>query len=276
MAISSAAVNRMLIRIRTFNPYEEIFPNRRVISRRALLIAKRLRALGHTVVIVPDDGRKLEYVTEKDLFSFLDDPIFLTVGSVALTLILNVIGNVISEPFLRRFNSSADHGSMVIEVDEKGGKLKYNEHGRVVSEERFQELIRLMKSRQASYAASRRTAAPTLDRPFPIFLEHTSRIVGWAQPQLTDEGILIENCEVTDPDTLERIKKGELKGFSIAGIVKEARCNICKGDLVECVHCPGELCGGVECIATILKMDLGEISIVREPANPGCTLKLKK
>lgn len=57
---------------------------------------------------------------------------------------------------------------------------------------------------------------------------------------------------------------------SIGGIVSECECSICGRDYRECEHIAGRPYRGRMCSRIIKKMDLEEISIVKEPANKLC------
>jgi phage head maturation protease len=74
---------------------------------------------------------------------------------------------------------------------------------------------------------------------------------------------------------MTRIENGELKGFSIGGLVTKSVCQICGCDYVECLHITGEVYEGVTCSNIIEKCDLAEVSVVQDPANPLCNIKFK-
>src|SRR5260370_25885951 len=79
------------IRIQSHNPYEARYPARRVISREALHLAKLLRENGHSVVVEPDDGGKLNYSTEKGLKEFFADPIHLVIVGIPISVVVNIV-----------------------------------------------------------------------------------------------------------------------------------------------------------------------------------------
>ena len=63
-----------IIEIDAFNPYDGIYPNRKVITKDILVLIKTLRANGYEVVVFPNDGRKIEYLFKKGDTNFLADP----------------------------------------------------------------------------------------------------------------------------------------------------------------------------------------------------------
>jgi hypothetical protein len=73
--------------------------------------------------------------------------------------------------------------------------------------------------------------------------------------------------QIVDRETNERIEAKELKGFSIAGIVKRSTCSICKGDFGKCNHVTGKVYEGRKCTNTIEELTLTDVSIVAEPIN---------
>jgi len=57
-------------------------------------------------------------------------------------------------------------------------------------------------------------------------------------------------------------------GFSIGGEVASARCSICGQDVLSCSHVTGRIYCGVLCCREIRQVDLHEVSMVKDPAQP--------
>ncbi|RZK36858.1 MAG: hypothetical protein EOO90_26545 [Pedobacter sp.] len=93
-------------------------------------------------------------------------------------------------------------------------------------------------------------------------------------------GPVIRNypLENADPVTgyLDRLASYEKLLFpnmyfhSVGYIIKEARCSICKQDPEDCDHIKGKLYMGELCSRHIVKADLLEASLVKNPANKLC------
>lgn len=110
--------------------------------------------------------------------------------------------------------------------------------------------------------------------PFPIFLEHGDRVVGWAALREQPTGLKVTSGRILDDLVEQRVRSGELKGLSIGGIVRQARCSICADDYIPCPHTSSENYDGQQCITQILDVDLCEVSIVSEPAYPDSLIRL--
>src|SRR5262245_61214222 len=84
------------IRIQSHNPYEARLPGRRVVSRTTLHLIKLLRTAGLTVVVEPDDGRKLQWITRKGIHDLLADPVILLIAGIPLSLVTSIVANYIT------------------------------------------------------------------------------------------------------------------------------------------------------------------------------------
>lgn len=258
------------IEVQAYNPYEARFPGRRVVSRDGLLLIKALRTAGHDVHVVPNNGTKVQYLFEKGVGDVLAHPLFIALIGVPLAVATTLITQWVSSRRTERTDPrSGDGGNttrVVIEVAENGQSLSFDESGRPLSEEKLRELLTLLDRRRREYAE---TLVQEPDREFPasITLEHTAKIVGWGNLQFTERGMEIRPARIDDDETWNRLQAGELRGWSIGGIAKGARCTICGGDFVECPHVSGDLYDGKKCAVEIYDLDLAEISIVREPVH---------
>src|ERR1700691_328533 len=243
------------VRFQSYNPYEAIYPRTRVVSREALHLIKTLRALGYAVVVEPDDGTKLDYLVEKGFRELVSDPVYAFVIGIPTGLVLNLIANWVSQ--LKR-RPNRDDVNLVVEFDEDGNKVRFNESGRPVSNEKFRSILEALETRKRRFEESRKLVAPDPEYFFPIHLEHTGKVVGWAKGLVFDDrekSIGLGAIRIFDDETLRRIQSGELNGFSHAGIVSGATCAVCGKEYVDCNHI-----GGVR--YTLLP---AEISIVKDP-----------
>jgi len=138
-----------------------------------------------------------------------------------------------------------------------------------MSDKKFQSLVDLLDKRSQGYHESLKRESPDPYRPFPIFLEHTTKIVGWGGGWIDDStGAFRVKAKITDDETLKRKQSGELKGFSPGGVVYRSTCSVCKGNYVDCNHIAGREYDGIECTVLLNDFDIAEISIVKDPVQP--------
>ncbi|MCZ6678562.1 MAG: hypothetical protein O7E52_15100 [Candidatus Poribacteria bacterium] len=228
---------------------------------------KTLRAEGFSVVVDPDDGTKLNYLMRKGLIEFLSDPIFVFVANIPIGVITSVIGNIFTQLKLP-LGTQEDKTDIVIELDERGEKVRYSHTGKQISDERFNAILDSLDKRSQGYRESLKTTPPDPDRSIPIFLEHTTKIVGWGRGWIDSTGAFRVKLPITDDETRKRKQSGELKGFSPGGIVYRSTCSVCKGDYVDCNHIEGREYDGVECTVRLNDFAIAEISIVKDPVQP--------
>ncbi|MGD0567418.1 MAG: hypothetical protein ABSA78_03355 [Candidatus Sulfotelmatobacter sp.] len=260
------------IRFRSYNPYESLYPGLRVVSRETLHLIKTLRAQGHSVVVEPDDGTKLNYLAEKGFRELLSDPIYAFVIGIPTSLILNLIANWVFQ--LKR--PKPDGVNLVLEFDENGNKVRYSESGRPVTQEQFQSILSALEARKRRFEESRKVNTPYPGYVIPVHLEHTGKVVGWSKGFIVDDQkktIATDEIRICDDETRERIQRGELRGFSIAGIVTKATCLICGADYVDCDHIASVSYEGEKCTVRTTTRP-AEISIVKDPVQPLARIRI--
>ena len=255
------------IRFHSYNPYESVYPGLRVVSRETLHLIKTLRAQGYSVVVEPEDGTKLNYFVEKGLRELLSDPVYAFVIGIPTSLVLNLIANWVCH--LRR-SPKPDEVNVVLEFDEGGNKVRYSESGRPVSDERFNSMLSALEDRKHRFEESRKLTSPYPGYFIPIHLEHTGKVVGWSKGFIFNDqkkAIGVDTTKICDDETWERIERHELRGFSIAGIVSNAKCLICREEYVNCNHIAGIKYNGEKCTVRATTRP-AEISIVKDPVQP--------
>jgi hypothetical protein len=84
----------------------------------------------------------------------------------------------------------------------------------------------------------------------------------------------VNPAQIHDDETWALIEAGEMTGYSIAAIVRKSRCSVCGGDFIACEHVTGEVYEGESCQCTLEKLELTDISIVRDPVNRSAKLIL--
>jgi predicted DNA binding CopG/RHH family protein len=271
-SIGAQAHHRVLdacqeIRFRTYNPYESAYTGLQVVSRETLHLIKTLRTHGYSVVVEPDDGARLCYWVEKGLHELLSDPLYAFVVGIPVSVILGVIANWLSQ---LRQAPKPDEASLILEFDEEGNKVRYDQSGRRISDQRFGSMLAALEARKRRFEASRKIISPYPGYPIPIHLEHTCNIVGWSKGFVFDDkekAIAVDIAKICDEETWRRIQHGELMGFSIAGIVTDAVCQICRTQYVECNHIAGIEYEGRRCTVRTVLLP-AEISIVKDPVQP--------
>ncbi len=279
------------IQIRAFNPYLRDFPNRSLITRDTLQLIKMLRAAGLTVVVEGLERRKPEYVIRKGVIEFLEQPLVLFLIGIPVQVATALITAWILQqkkwfPHQQRersrkkgTRSSEAETNIVIETYEDGQILRFNHRGQKMNPSEYRRVLRLFgKVSEGPKTAKRASTVPTNSEfPLPLYLEHTDKVVGRARLDPDPESTrTMAKTEIFDRRTRERIESKELKGFSIAGIVKRSICTICDDDYTKCNHIAGETYDGKECTNRIEKLDLTDVSIVAQPINLAAVIFEKK
>jgi len=252
---------------------------RRVISREALHVAKLLRESGHSVVIEPDDGSKLNYTTEKGLKEFLADPVHMLIVGMPIGVVVHILSTWLYQRFKRI--PTTEEVNIVLEVDEQGSRIRYNHRGEPMSEKKFQAILRVFERKAQRYEQSQAIAAPDPIRPVPIFLEHTDKLVGWGRVARAEHGLRLNDVQITHKKTLKRMEEGTLGGLSVGVLIHDSICSICNRQYVDCNHITGQLYDGEEWTNRIEGVSLAETSLVKKPVQPrakieGIKVKRKK
>lgn len=255
-----------IIYIQSYNPYEARYPGRRVVSRETLHLIKTLREQEIAVIVEPDDGTKLNYTTEKGLTEFLADPVHALVVGIPVGIVVNMISSWLYDRIKRK--PADEEVNIIIDVDEEGKRIHYGHSGKPIAEKRFQALLRVLERRAERYGETTFISPPDPYRPTPIYLEHTHKLIGWGRVSRDDKGLKIDDAVIINKRVLKRIKKGELEGASVSGLIYKATCMICKNDYVDCNHIASRVYDGKVCSVRIDGIDLAEISIVSKPVQP--------
>ncbi len=77
----------------SFNPYEDILPNHKVVTKDTLQLIKYLRSEGYEVIVKPKDNRPTEYLFKKGISSFLSDPTVQLLINIPVSLATGLITN---------------------------------------------------------------------------------------------------------------------------------------------------------------------------------------
>ena len=254
-----------LVHFHSTNPYSAKYPNRRVLSRRALQLVKHLRHRGYTVEVGEDPALELNYLNQSGLPALLADPIWAMVIGIPISVATGLLSNLIWEKRTKS-KSKPRSGSAVFELDDSGKRLRYNWEGQPLNEGEFRAVLDTLQARQQHYREACERQPLDSIRPFPVFEEHSGPVVGWAKVWETSDGLSVD-IHVANPETYQRVKTGELRGYSVGGLVRKATCSVCGLSFFECNH-PAEPSKEKDCRVTIEQIDLAEVSLVRDPLYP--------
>lgn len=261
------------VRVSSLNPYEARFPGRRVVSRDTLHLIKNLRARGVSVTVEPGDGTKLNWFAQKGLQEVFC-PVVIQVIDITRDVMVGVFSAWLYERFVRRSQATAavqeqDHALPVFVEEHKGEEISlYRLDGSPVDEGEVRAELAAARRRAARWGRSSALTSPRPEEfPAPIFLEHTWRVVGWAALTVDDRGLRVKTW-MQDAETWDRVKKGELRGFSVGLLVHNSVCSVCGSDYVDCNHVSTLEYDGERCVVHLTGIDLAEVSVVREPVNP--------
>lgn len=263
--------------IQTFNPYEARYPGRKVISRDTLNAVKQLRNQNIDVVILPEDGRPVEYVFRKGMLDFLRDPIIAFFVGVPVNVACGLMTSAVQYAWGRFQNvvlpgRPPETPNILFKVE--GENRTFSCSGQPMDGKSVARIVELVQQGQRDYAAAMTEKRPYPNRSAPLFREHVPHVVGWCAIGMEDGELIARDAVITDPITLEMLKSGELRGMSVAGIATKSICSICSGDYVACNHVAGEMYDGNECLNGIEESILVDVSLVRDPVNVDCFLRI--
>ncbi|MFT3908347.1 MAG: hypothetical protein QM737_02890 [Ferruginibacter sp.] len=266
-------MNDNIVYIESFNAYESRYPNRKIVTREVLNLIKTLREAGHTVIVKPEDDRPIEYLFKKGEISFLTDPanqvIISFVTSMAGTLITNWIQKLIDK------NSNKEKANNSIIVIDNSTKIIKNSFNKTLSRSELADAKTKRKKVSKEYEESINAEPPYANLPWPILLNHKPPIIGWCRLAESNKGLEIEDGYIKKKYHA-KIEKGNYKGVSITGIAAESKCSICKKDYVDCNHISGKKYDGVMCTHELVRNDIIEVSVVKEPINKGTFIRFLK
>jgi hypothetical protein len=255
------------IEIESFNPYESIFPNRKLINFDTILLIKMLRKEGYNVIVKPNDGTTPEYLFRKGAIEFLSNPINALIVNVNINIACNLIASWIQGAYKKEKPS---HNIFII--DNSQNKI-VNVYERTISKQDFLNKKKKRESMVISFQECFKMKSPIPGLPTPIFLEHKPIIIGWCRLK-NNENLEVEKGQITDEKIYEEMKKGIYKGFSISGIAEQTICSICNSNYLNCNHVGRRKYNGKICSNSISVKELIEISVVKEPINNKAVFKL--
>lgn len=264
------------ITFRAFNPYKAKYPNIKVIPRTALHVMKELQSEGHKVKVLPDDDRELKYIVHKGPWDILNDPFVISAADHLIDIIKSVLAAHLYYEFKKgRSSNPKENSSDVIIQTKKDGEIqRFDHNGKKISAEDWRTRESIYKEIEKVYSNLVKKGSPYKNYPWPVFLEHTPKHIGWALAEEDEIGPKMET-KIFDEDVLKRIESNELRGGSFTGIVNNSKCSICSSDYTKCNHITGNKYEGKSCVNNIFEIDLCCLNIVSEPVNPKAKINFK-
>ncbi|MEO6149295.1 MAG: hypothetical protein ABIN95_04385 [Mucilaginibacter sp.] len=262
-----------IVTIETFNPYESLFPNRKLVDRDAILLIKFLRREGYDVKLMPDDGKPVEYLFKKGIREWLSDPIVAFFTGVTSTVIGTLASNFLQSLMTRTEKGTINHININNLVLKTPDGLTSLINGLQVNDSHVNNIRVSNKHLVESYNLAFSIPPPKNKYPIAIFLEHKPTIVGWCNVEDRPVGLWVDGY-LEDLRLRQQINSGIYKGLSITGISKKTICSICEKDYIACSHISSECYDGKICASHLLESDFVEVSIVKEPVNTTCLVNL--
>lgn len=270
---------KQTIEIETFNPYEFLLPNRKLLTHDTLTLVKLLRQEGHTVIIKPNDDIPVEYLFKKGYTEIFADPVYAFLintattitTTIATTLFSNYVQKLIDKhsKSKEKIDSTQTKNNFIISINNTITNL----NGKTYSASELKDLKGKQLRKIEEYKQCFSSKGPYLHLSVPLFKEHRPKIVGWCILQADDKGLKIKEGRITDKSIKRKLSEGKFKGASITGVATEVICSICKTNWVECNHMSGEKYSGKTCLASITQAIPIEVSLVKKPINPECLVQ---
>lgn len=264
--------------IPSFNPFEGRYPGYKVISWETLELVKEMRSKGMDVSILPENNKPLCYTFKKGDGGLFSDPIIIfgltSVWSVLINIVSNRIDHRIQNKKDRKKTLKRAKENIIIVKDESSNEF-YSLEGKRIERLKKQKIEEKRINTMVDYNLSITASPPKMNLRHPIYLEHAyNRIVGWGNVKLSDSRLILKEYIFTLESIPEKIRNGEIKGMSVAGIAVSSSCSICNSNYVNCNHISGRVYDGKECINSITKSLLADVSLVKDPINQNCIIEI--
>lgn len=262
------------IMIDSFNPYSQLYPNRRLVDKGTLELIKYLRIEGYNVIVKPENDQPVQYIFKKGFHEFFADPVYMyftgAATSIITTLVTNSIQKIIDK--WRNGNTNTNTNNIIIINNSTHETINFlNKH---IPRNEIADKRRKVKKKIQGFTKCFSKVSPFPELPTPIFLEHKPMIVGWGRLNVNNEGLVIEKSIIIDKNVRKKIKSGKIKGASVTGISEKSICNICKSNYVECNHIAGDIYNNIICANELHDSTFVEVSLVNIPINEKCIIQM--
>jgi hypothetical protein len=254
------------ITIETFEPYPNFHPGLFAVGHDTIDFAKDLRAIGFDVEFQPSNSGKIYFLKENADISALAHWVILHLENIAEGVAASFVYDQLKKIIARYRQShkviaSMPHVAPIV----------------LPTNETLDEMA-LQKQKEALIRPwVRRFQIEGLPPGYPIYFEHSARIVAWGQVLYEDKvGLKVEDVILLDPEIEAMVKNRREIGCSFGGIVKSAVCGVCKSDYMTCPHIRKRTYNGVKCYVELKDIALAEISLVMNPAQSQAKIRWKK
>jgi len=264
--------------IQAFNPHEATHLGHKVVSEETLTLIKLLREQGNRVLVEPDDGRPVEYLFRKGFTQFFSDPLVIGFGlGVASSVVATIITNGVNWIWQHRrkehiFMSAPKYSNILLKNTADESLFSYT--GEPLESAALDRLLSSAQQIKDEFRLAARSRSKYPELKVPIFLEHTAQLVGWCDLEYKEGRLFSEHVYIFDKVALLKVKRGDLRGMSIAGIAKESICSICRSSYIECNHIGGVTYGSDYCHNTIKQATLINVNLVARPINQDCYIPM--
>lgn len=260
--------------IDSFNPYSQLYPNRRLVDKSTLELIKYLRIEGYSITVKPDNGQPIQYIFKKGFHELFTNPVYMYLTSSATAVITTLVANSFQKIIDKWGNGKTNTNENNIIIINNNTNETINFLHNHIPRNEITDKRKKVKKQVQGYTKCFSQVSPYPDLPTPIFLEHKPQIVGWGRVNVNNEGLIIEESIIVDKNARKKIKSGKIKGASVTGISEKSVCSICKSDYVECNHIAGDIYNNVICANELHESTLVEVSLVRIPINEKCIIQM--
>lgn len=262
--------------IDSFNPYSQLYPNRRLVDKGTLELIKYLRIEGYNVIVKPENDQPVQYIFKKGFHDFFTDPVYMYLTSSATAIITTLVANsfqkIIDKWGNNKTNTNDNRNNIIIINNSTHETINFlNKH---IPRNEIADKRRKVKKKIQGFTKCFSKVSPYPELPTPIFLEHKPQIVGWGRVNVNHEGLVIEKSIIVDKNVRKKIRNGKIKGASVTGISEKSICSICKSNYVECNHIAGDFYNNIICGNELVESTLVEVSLVSVPINEKCIIQM--
>lgn len=255
-------------------------PGGPVVSRDAVEIAKDLRAAGYAV----DLGGRNEaprYYKRAGLSQLLRDPVVIT---FVLPVFTSTLGGVAADLISHLLLAVRARGAQVVlrsigrHTEADGTQHEHEQFlqsdGTPMAPSEVEAWFNAARANHSAFFEDQeRLRSPDPSRPGRVYLEHTSRHVGWANVQRRG-GQTEADIAIVDRDAVRPLQSNGQVGISVAGPARSMVCSVCQNNYMVCAHRAGETYDGIQCVVEVGGLQVRELSIVRDPINADCVAML--
>lgn len=241
--------------IGAFNPFQNLYPRRTVLTRETLNLVKSLREETIPFKIESPYGEKIWYIVAKgEGISIFN----------SIAIWLREYDPFLWEAFERFIISKLGQYSWKFFKKKYGDKILASIQSTLFTDKYS---IEAWLDFSVEYERVLKSMQPDSEFRWPVFHEHTARHIGWAKCY-EDLNELKTEARLFDADSKQKLKQGYYKGFSILGLAHDSECSICGENFTVCNHITGKVYENQTCVNHIKQIDLACLGLTTKPINP--------